>query len=724
VRIVELPVTPEPPAPAEETVLEPEVKVEEAEVAEVEAQAQPSAEVVATPEPAEEVKPKKKKRRKRHKHPAEAEQEAELAAPVEEAKKEKLRKRHKKHKPQYTEEEIEKSIRDTLARMKDEGRKRPRRRTREEEEVEVLPERKVIRVAEYASAGELADLLGVAPAEVISKCLRLGIMASINQRLDMDTITLVASEFGYDVEQIEEFGADVLEALEEEQDEKNLVPRPPVVTIMGHVDHGKTSLLDRIRQSNIVAGEVGGITQHIGAYEVMVDGKAITFLDTPGHEAFTAMRARGAQVTDIVVLVVAADDAVMPQTIEAINHAKAAGVPIVVAINKIDKPGANPDLIKQQLADHGVLVESWGGKYQCAEISAKTGLGIDRLLEMILIEAELLELRANPQRPARGVVIEARLDKGKGPVATVLVQDGTLRVGDPFVAGQVAGRVRTMFDERGKKIAEAGPSCPAQVLGFTEVPQAGDKFVVVSSERESREISQRRQQLHREQEARRMRHKTLDQISKEIRDGKVRQLRVIVKADVDGSVEALTDALMKLSTSEVAVDVVHKGVGAISESDVLLASASDAIIIGFNIRPTSEARELAAREDIDIRLYNIIYDAVENVKAALEGMLEPIVTEKHSGTAEVRQIFRVPKVGVVAGCYVQSGKVSRNDRAKIYRENKLIYEGKISSLKRFKDDVREVAAGFECGIGIENFADIHEGDIIETYEVVTTERKL
>jgi translation initiation factor IF-2 len=720
VRIVELPVTTEPARRPPEVVEEP--KVEEEKVEEAVA-APPVAEAAEAPPQVEEAKPKKKKKRKRQKRVAEAEEEAVPLPPVEEAKKEKLRKRQKRRKPQFTEEEIEKSIRDTLARMADVGRKRPRRRA-QEEELEVLPERKVIRVAEYASAAELADLLGVEPAEVIGKCLRLGIMASMNQRLDMDTIVLVASEFGYEVEQVEEFGADLLEAMEEEQDEKDLVPRPPVVTIMGHVDHGKTSLLDRIRQSNIVAGEVGGITQHIGAYEVMVNSKAITFLDTPGHEAFTAMRARGAQVTDIVVLVVAADDAVMPQTVEAINHAKAAGVPIVVAINKVDKPGANPDLIKQQLADHGVLVESWGGKHQCAEISAKTGQGVDRLLEMILIEAELLELRANPKRLARGVIIEARLDKGKGPVATVLVQDGTLRVGAPFVAGQVAGRVRTMFDERGKKITEAGPSCPAQVLGFAEVPQAGDKFVVVSSERESREISQRRQQLHREQEARCMRHKTLDQISKEIRDGRVKQLRVIIKADVDGSVEALTDALMKLSTGEVAVDVVHKGVGAISESDVLLASASDAIIIGFNIRPTIEARELAAKEDIDIRLYNIIYDAVENVKAALEGMLEPVFTEKLSGTAEVRQTFRVPNVGVVAGCYVQSGKISRSDRAKIYRADRLIYEGKIASLKRFKDDVPKVAAGFECGIAIENFSDLHEGDIIETYEVIKTERKL
>ncbi|MGQ9559766.1 MAG: translation initiation factor IF-2 [Candidatus Oleimicrobiaceae bacterium] len=721
VRIVELPLTPEPPKRPAEVPEEREAKAAEAEVA----PAPVEEGRIATPTAAvEEVKPKKKRKRKRQKRVVEQDAEAAVVPPAEEAKKEKLRKRHKRHKPQFTEEEIEKSIRDTLARMVDVGRKRPRRRVQGEGELEVLPERKVIRVAEYASAAELADLLGVSPAEVIGKCLRLGIMASMNQRLDMDTITLVASEFGYEVEQIEEFAADLFEVSDEEEEEKELIPRPPVVTIMGHVDHGKTSLLDRIRQSNIVAGEVGGITQHIGAYEVMVDGKAITFLDTPGHEAFTAMRARGAEVTDIVVLVVAADDAVMPQTIEAINHAKAAGVPIVVAINKIDKPGANPDLIKQQLADHGVLVESWGGKYQCAEISAKTGLGIDSLLEMILIEAELLELRANPKRLARGVIIESRLDKGKGPVATVLVQDGTLRVGDPFVAGQVAGRVRTMFDERGRKITEAGPSCPAQVLGFAEVPQAGDKFVVVSSERESREISQRRQQLHREREARRMRHKTLDQISKEIRDGKVRQLRVIVKADVDGSVEALTDALMKLSTEEVAVDIVHRGVGAISESDVLLASASDAIIIGFNIRPTIEARELAAREDIDIRLYNIIYDAVDNIKAALEGMLEPVISEKLSGTAEVRQIFRVPKVGVVAGCYVQRGKISRTDRAKVYRADKLIYEGKLLSLKRFKDDVREVPAGFECGIAIESFADLHEGDIIETYEIVKTERKL
>jgi translation initiation factor IF-2 len=493
---------------------------------------------------------------------------------------------------------------------------------------------------------------------------------------------------------------------------------------MGHVDHGKTSLLDHIRESNIIAGEAGGITQHIGAYEVSVNGKEITFLDTPGHEAFTAMRARGAQATDIVVLIVAADDSVMPQTIEAISHAKAAEVPIVVAINKIDKPSANPDMIRQQLADRGVLVEQWGGKYQSAEISAKTGQNIEHLLELILLEAELLDLKANPERKAKGVVIESRLDKGKGVVATVLVQTGTLRVGDPFIAGAHSGKVRSLLDERNKRVKAAGPSVPVQILGFNGSPQAGDTFVVLHSERDTREISQKRQQLQREHEHWRSRPRTLDEISRQIKQGEIRQLSVVLKADVDGSLEAITDSLHNLATDEVAVNVIHRGVGAITESDVLLATASGAIIIGFNVRPSVKARQLAEREKVDIRSYNVIYDIIDDVKAALEGFLEPTLIEKNVGTVEIRQTFKVPKIGLIAGSYVVSGKISRHDKIKVYREDRLIHEGSLSSLKRFKDDVKEVAAGFECGVGIERYNDLKVNDIIEAYEIIEEKRTL
>jgi translation initiation factor IF-2 len=673
--------------------------------------------------PAPVTEPEKKKRRKKKKDEPAAAPAPAATPPQPTAKK----RRKKKKRRQISEEEIQESIRQTLAAMEDTGRpKRRRRRLREEGVAEAEESENVIRVTEFISAAELADLMGVEPTEVIRKCMQLGMMVSINQRLDMETIVAVADEFGYDVEVEEEYGLDLLEQMEEEEeeDESKLVPRPPVVTIMGHVDHGKTSLLDYIRSSNIVAGEAGGITQHIGAYEVEVDGRQITFLDTPGHEAFTAMRARGAQVTDIVVLVVAADDGVQPQTIEAISHAKAAGVPIVVAINKVDKPGANPERIRQQLAEHGVLVEEWGGKVQSVEISAKTGMNVDKLLEAILLEADVLELKANPERKARGVVIEARLDKGKGPVATVLVQSGTLHVGDPFVAGSFAGKVRAMYDERGRPVKECGPSTPVQVLGFEGVPDVGEIFGVMPDEKAAREIATKRQQIRREQDFRRVRHLTLDQISKRIKEGAVKELKVIIKADVGGSVEALTDALMQLATDEVSVNVIFKGVGGISESDVLLASASEAIIIGFNVRPSLEARETAARENVDIRLYKVIYDAVNEVKAALEGLLEPEVAEELTGSAEVRQTFRVPKVGVVAGCYVQSGKIGRNDIAKLYREDRLVYEGKIASLRRFKEDVREVVAGFECGIGLDGFDDIKVGDIIETYKIVETKRTL
>jgi translation initiation factor IF-2 len=588
----------------------------------------------------------------------------------------------------------------------------------------IVDEANQLKVPEFISAADLARLMEVEPSEVIRKCLDLGMVVSINQRLDVDIIQAVADEFGFQAEIVHEYGTDIIELGEEPDPAESLKSRSPVVTIMGHVDHGKTSLLDYIRVSKIAAGEHGGITQHIGAYSVEFKNRHITFLDTPGHEAFTAMRARGAQATDIVILVVAADDGVQMQTIEAINHARAANVPIVVAINKIDKQTANPDVIKQQLAQHGILVEGWGGKFQSAEISAKTGKGVENLLELVLLEADLRDLKANPDRRARGVIIEAELDKGKGPVATVLVQNGTLNIGDPFIAGHYAGRVRAMYDERGRRIHSAPPSTPVRVVGFAGVPTAGDVLVVMESEREAKEISMKRQQIKREQDYRKTRHVTLDQISKQIKEGAVKELRIIVKGDVDGSVEALGDSLLKLSTNEVTVRVIHKAVGGISESDVLLAAASEAIIIGFNIRASQQARTVAERENVDIRNYKIIYDAVNDVRAALEGLLEPEISEQITGTAEVRKIFRVPKAGTVAGCYVQSGKITRSDHIRLYRDDKLIFDGKIASLRRLKDDVREVAAGFECGLGLESYDDIHEGDVLETYQIIKTKRTL
>jgi translation initiation factor IF-2 len=672
----------------------------------------------------DEATKKKKRKRKKKKKPAGAEpvEEGETAAAAAD-KKRKRPKKKKKH--TYNEEDIQASIRQTMAAMEDSGKARKRKkRLSDDSDVEV-DEPSVIRVSEFMSISELGKLMDVEASELIKKCIEYGMMVSINQRLDMDTITLLASEYEFEVEKLQDMNQDLLDTLSEQKDrEEDLSPRPPVVTIMGHVDHGKTSLLDYIRKSNIIAGEAGGITQHIGAYEVTVNGKMITFLDTPGHEAFTAMRARGAQATDIVILVVAADDSVMPQTIEAISHAKAANVPIIVAINKIDKPGANPETIRMQLANHGVLVEKWGGKYQSIELSAKTGQNCENLLEMIILEAEMLNLRANPNRNAKGVVIESRLDRGKGVVATVLVQNGTLKIGDPFVAGAYAGKVRSMFDERGRKVKLAGPSTPVQVLGFDGMPQAGDSFIGLESERDSRDISSKRQQLQREYDRLRNRPRSLDEISKEIQKGQVRQLFVVLKADVDGSIEAINDTLQNLRTDEVAVEIIHRGVGAISESDVLLSSASGAIIIGFNVRPTTKARELAAKESVDIRLYEVIYEIVNDIKAALEGFLAPHISEELVATIEVRQTFKVPKVGLIAGCYVQTGKVNRNDKIKVYRDDRLIHDGSLSSLKRFKDDVREVAAGFECGIGLNNFDDIKVNDILEAYKVVETKRTL
>jgi translation initiation factor IF-2 len=666
------------------------------------------------------------KKRKRRKKTKKKSNEMVEESPV-------ARKRKKVKKFEIDQREVKEAIRKTMLSMDDStisGRasarkkKRKEREEREEEKLELKSlEQKIIRVNEYIAVNELANLMRVPVGDVISKCIELGLMVSINQRLNMETITLVADEFGFEVELQEEFVSDVLEDFED--DSETLESRPPVVTIMGHVDHGKTSLLDYIRRSNVVAGESGGITQHIGAYKVDVgNGKQITFLDTPGHEAFTAMRARGAQITDIVVLIVAADDAVMPQTIEAIDHALAANVPIVIAINKIDKPGANSEKIKQQLADRNILVESWGGKYQCVEISAKTGVNIDQLLETILLEAEMLDLKANPNRKARGVVIESELDKGRGITGTILVQKGTLEIGDPFVAGIYQGKVRAMFDERGRKVKESPPSTPVLVLGFEGSPQAGDSYVVVESERVAREIGLKRQRLKREQDQKQVHHVTLDEIAKQISIGGVKELPLIVKGDVDGSVEALSDSFMKLSTEEVKVKVIHRGVGGISESDVLLAAASGAIIIGFHVRPNLNARKLAEKENVDIRLYNVIYDAIDEVRSALEGLLSPVLSEEVVATLEVRDTFKVPKFGTVAGCYVQEGKVTRSSKIRLIREGIVINEGDIGTLKRFKDDVREVESGYECGLNINGYNDVKVGDIIEAYKIIETKKKL
>jgi translation initiation factor IF-2 len=630
--------------------------------------------------------------------------------------------------------EIDDAIRETFAKIGEDAnasartiarrRKKKERLEQEQKDMEFAESRRnVIKVAEFLSTAELANLMDMEPNEIIKKCFDLGMMVSINQRLDKDLIVLLAEEFGYSIEFQSEYEEDILEDIQDSEDQ--LRDRPPVVTVMGHVDHGKTSLLDQVRKTNVVAGEAGGITQHIGAYTVeLSSGKSITFLDTPGHEAFTAMRARGGQAADIVILVVAADDSVMPQTVEAINHALAANVPIVVAINKVDKPDSNPDRIKQQLGDKGILVEEWGGKYQSVEISAKFGQNLDALLDKVLVEAEVLELKANPDRLARGVVIEAKMDKGKGTVATVLVQKGTLKIGDNFIAGIYPGRVKAMFDEREHKIEEAGPSHAVQILGFDGIPQAGDTFVALDSERDIKEIAIKRQQLKREQDFRQVRFVTLDDISRQIQEGKQVELNIILKADTDGSAEALSDSLHKLTTSETKVNVIHKAIGQITESDILLAEASNAVIIGFNVRPNLNARKLAEKHEVDVRLYTIIYNVLEEVKQALEGMLAPDISEKVTATVEVREVFKVPKIGNIAGCYVQDGKVTRNTRVRLLRDGFVIFDGSIASLKRIKDDVKEVESGYECGIGLENFNDIKVGDIIEGYELVETKRKL
>ncbi len=676
----------------------------------------------------EEKKKKKKKKKKKIKTEA-------AVIPKEED--ELLRKAKKKRKLKFHEvdqEEVDEAIKRTLAEM-DEAAAVPSRATHkkkrkekrlleEQKQLEQLEkEKSILHATEFVTVNELSNMMGVSVADVIKKCIGLGLMVSINQRLDKDTITLVADEFNFQVMFFSELAEDAI--LNKPDDEKDLQPRPAVVTIMGHVDHGKTSLLDYIRQSNVVAGEAGGITQHIGAYMVTrKEDRSITFLDTPGHEAFTAMRARGAQLTDIVVLVVAADDNVMPQTVEAISHAQAANVPIIIAINKIDKSEANSDRIRQQLSEKNVLVEEWGGKYQCIEISARTGKNIDILLEKIVLEAEILNLEANPNRLGHGAIIEVKVDKGKGIVASVLVQKGMLKIGDPFIAGIQCGRVRAMYDERGHRVETAKPSTPVQVQGFDGIPQAGDSLIVTESEREARETSLRRQQLKREQDFRLIRSVTLDELSQKIKDGQIKELKVIVKGDVDGSVGALADSLMKIIHAEVRVNVIHRAVGTISESDVLLAAASSAVIIGFHVRPNLNARKLAEQENVDIRLYNIIYDAINDMTKALEGLLAPEKTEVITGTIEVRDIFKVPKTGTIAGCFVQEGKIARGNKVRLIRDGIDLFIGGISSLKRFKDDVREVEAGFECGIGLDGYNDIKIGDTIEAIKIVETKRKL
>ncbi len=638
--------------------------------------------------------------------------------------------------PALTDEEIQAQIKETLARLSSKGTKSKaskhrrdkrddvRDRMAEEQELSDL-EKKTLKVTEFVSANQLAQMMNVPVTQIISTCMSLGLFVSINQRLDAETLAIVAEEFGYKTEFV---SVDVQESIAEQEevdDPNDMIERPPIVTIMGHVDHGKTSLLDYIRKTNVSAGEAGGITQHIGSYNVKLEnGKSITFLDTPGHEAFTAMRARGAKVTDIVIIVVAADDSVMPQTKEAINHAQAAGVPMIIAINKIDKPGANSDKIRETLAAMNILVEEWGGKYQCQEISAKKGTNIELLLEKIILESEILELKANPKAKALGSVIEAKLDKGRGHVADIIVQKGTLRIGDVLVAGCYSGRVKAMTNEHGQHVKEAGPSMPVQLLGLNGAPTAGDKFNVMSDEREARELANKRLQLQREQGIRTQKHITLDEIGRRLAIGDFKELNIIVKGDVDGSIEALSDSLLKLSTEKVQVNIIHKSVGAISETDVMLASASNAIIVGFQVRPSVAARKLAETEEIDVRLYSIIYDAINEVKAAMEGMLAPEFEEKVVCNIAVREVFNISKVGTIAGCYVLDGKVTRNTKVRVIRDGIVIHTGALGSLKRFKDDVKEVAANYECGLNIDGFNDIKVDDIIEGYEMVEVKAKL
>ncbi|MAY84304.1 MAG: translation initiation factor IF-2 [Flavobacteriales bacterium] len=636
--------------------------------------------------------------------------------------------------PELTDKQIQEQIKETLARLTSGGgkskgakyRKQKREAASEQAQKELEEaeaQKSILKVTEFVTANELAAMMDVNVNEVISACMTLGLFVSINQRLDAETLTIVAEEFGYEIEFIKADSQN--EVIEEEDDPDTLEDRYPIVTVMGHVDHGKTSLLDYIREANVIAGEAGGITQHIGAYNVEgKDGKRITFLDTPGHEAFTAMRARGAQVTDVVIVVIAADDSVMPQTKEAINHAQAAGVPIVFALNKVDRPNANPDKIKEELSQMDILVEDWGGKYQSQEVSAKTGDGVDELLEKVLLEAELLDLKANPNKNAVGTVIESELDKGRGYVTTLLVQSGTIKIGDVILAGPHSGRIKAMYNERGNEVKEAGPSIPVSVLGLSGAPSAGDRFNVMDDEREARNIATKRLQLQREQGARTKKHITLDEIGRRIAIGDFQELNVIVKGDVDGSIEALSDSLLKLSTEQIQVNIIHKSVGQITESDIMLAAASDAIVIGFQVRPSVSARKIAENEEIDIRLYSIIYDAIEELKSAMEGMLKPKVEEEVTASIEIRETFKISKVGTIAGCMVLEGKVNRNDKVRVIRDGVVVFTGELGSLKRFKDDVKEVAKGYECGLNIENYNDIKVGDIVESYKEVEVKQKL
>ncbi|MBQ9546065.1 MAG: translation initiation factor IF-2 [Bacteroidales bacterium] len=652
--------------------------------------------------------------------------------------KDKANKKGNKNAPKKVEiddSEIEKQIRDTLARLGTMGKSKTSKHNREkrqkvqmrteEERMNELENQKTLQVTEFVTANELATMMNVPVTQIISTCMAVGRFVSINQRLDAETISFIADEFGF---QINFASADVVDTLQREEEEdrpEDMVPRTPIITVMGHVDHGKTSLLDYIRKTNVIAGEAGGITQHIGAYEVtMPDGRKITFLDTPGHEAFTAMRARGAKMTDIAIIVISADDHIMPQTVEAINHAQAAGVPIIFAINKIDKPGADPDRIKTELANMNLLVEEWGGKYQSQDISAKKGINVDELLEKVLLQAEIMELKGNPNKRAKGTVIESSLDKGRGYVAKLLVEDGTIRKGDPIVAGSISGRVRAMYNERNQEVMSAGPSQPVLLLGLTGACQAGDTFNVMPSEKEAKDIAAKRTQLQREMGLRTQTHVTLDEIGRRIALGNFKELNVIVKGDVDGSVEALSDSLIKLSTEEVQVNVIHKAVGQITESDVLLAESSDAIIIGFQVRPSVGARKMAETQQIDIRLYSIIYDAINELKDAIEGMLAPETQEKIVANLEIRETFKISKVGTIAGCMCLDGKIQRSHNVRIIRDGIVVYTGKLASLKRFKDDVKEVVAGQDCGLNIENFNDIKIGDIVEAYEIIEVKRKL
>ena len=635
--------------------------------------------------------------------------------------------------PEVSDEEVSKQVKDTLARLTAKGAKSKSAKYRKDKRDAVAErmneefereemERSTLKVTEFVTVSELATMMNVTPTQVITACMNLGLMVSINQRLDAEALVVVAEEFGYKVEFV---SVEIQEAINDDNEDKeeDLVPRPPIVTVMGHVDHGKTSLLDNIRKTNVIEGEAGGITQHIGAYSVELNGQKITFLDTPGHEAFTAMRARGAAVTDVAIIIVAADDSVMPQTVEAINHAQAAGVPMVFAINKIDKPNANPDHIKEQLSQMNYLVESWGGKYQDQEVSAKKGMNLDKLLEKVLLEAEMLDLKANPNKKAQGTVIESTLDKGRGYVSTILVQSGTLHVGDVILSGTYTGRVKAMFNENGKKVESAGPSTPVQVLGLNGAPQAGDTFNVMEDDRSAREIANKREQLQRMQGIMTQKHVTLDEIGRRIAIGSFKELNIIVKGDVDGSIEAMSGSLIKLSKETVQVNVIHAAVGQISESDVLLAAASNAIIVGFQVRPSASARKLAEKEEIEIRLYSIIYDAINDIKDAIEGMLEPVMKEEIVASVEVLEIFKLSKVGTVAGCVVREGRLQRNTPIRVIRDGIVIYTGKLGSLKRFKDDVKEVTNGQDCGLNIESFNDIRVGDIVEGYEQVEVKRK-